>query len=221
VKGRPASAFPIAGDGCTQFLARRHGSSIDLQLRDLARVAQNMFEGVGNNVLGRAANSGHEQFEQRLITGTPAEDAKHEGAPPGGTAKYQPPSSSFGSFTANPLLTISAFSQKANLLVLAPASAAPGASCSASFTFPVALADASKSVGALNWNSFNVSSKTSAVGHTWWTRPLTGVLNANNRLAHSHFWFVQHRAHYGRKTGLSANMAGLAEPDPERRPLNS
>ena len=54
--------------------------SIDLQLHDLARVTENMFNGVGNNALGRAANSSYEQFEQRLITGTPSEDAKYEGA---------------------------------------------------------------------------------------------------------------------------------------------
>lgn len=39
-----------------------------------------MFDGVGNNVLGRAANSRYEQFEQGLVTGTPSQDAKYEGA---------------------------------------------------------------------------------------------------------------------------------------------
>lgn len=39
-----------------------------------------MFDGVGNNVLGHAANARHEQCEQRLITGAPGEDSKYEGA---------------------------------------------------------------------------------------------------------------------------------------------
>ena len=54
--------------------------SIDLQFRDLARIAENMFDSFGNNVLGRAANARHEQFEQRLIAMTRSEDAKYQGA---------------------------------------------------------------------------------------------------------------------------------------------
>src|SRR5262249_46253010 len=83
--------------------------------------------------------------------GLPPRIQSTKGPPPNGTENIQPPSSSSGLLTGNPFLTISDFSQKANRLVLAPASAAAGASCSASFS--VTLADASKSVGALKWNS--------------------------------------------------------------------
>jgi hypothetical protein len=52
------------------------------------------------------------------------------------------------------------------------------------------LADASKSVGALKWNSLDLSPKTSAVGQTWWSRPLTGSFNANDLLALISFLLV-------------------------------